>query len=224
MEWSVGIRRDEPLAVWVGDAAFLWAWRWAQEQIGPGGRSGRVAAGRAGANTEAQEKGQVWGLCKLALLLHPSWGRGHTASWSVLSAFTATARTVGRLSARAGTQEAGRQAGLRVCPGPSCHTPWGDSPPSPHVGSASSLNTTLPSTSAWSSVRASNYSVPLSTAQSTSGGPQRRPESLLHECTTDFWHPLGARVAVPRGSFTVPEYREGSEGRVTAGHSRVAVL
>lgn len=38
------------------------------------------------------------------------------------------------------------------------------------VGSSSSLNTTLPSTSAWSSIRASNYNVSLSsTAQSTSG-------------------------------------------------------
>lgn len=52
----------------------------------------------------------------------------------------------------------------------------------PPAGSASSLNTTLPSTSAWSSIRASNYSVPLSsTAQSTSGGPRppgRRPSLL----------------------------------------------
>lgn len=38
------------------------------------------------------------------------------------------------------------------------------------AGSSSSLNTTLPSTSAWSSIRASNYNVSLSsTAQSTSG-------------------------------------------------------
>ncbi|EAW55785.1 trinucleotide repeat containing 6A, isoform CRA_d [Homo sapiens] len=45
----------------------------------------------------------------------------------------------------------------------------------PHTGSSSSLNTTLPSTSAWSSIRASNYNVPLSsTAQSTSGGPRLR--------------------------------------------------
>lgn len=45
---------------------------------------------------------------------------------------------------------------------------WPALPP----GSSSSSNTTLPSTSAWSSIRASNYSVPLSsTAQSTSGEP-----------------------------------------------------
>jgi hypothetical protein len=44
------------------------------------------------------------------------------------------------------------------------------------IGSSSSLNTTLPSTSAWSSIRASNYNVPLSsTAQSTSGGPSLPP-------------------------------------------------
>lgn len=54
----------------------------------------------------------------------------------------------------------------------------------PRVGSSSSLNTTLPSTSAWSSIRASNYNVPLSsTAQSTSGGPCPRAWAL----------PVGAR-------------------------------
>ncbi|XP_013360256.1 PREDICTED: trinucleotide repeat-containing gene 6A protein isoform X8 [Chinchilla lanigera] len=73
-------------------------------------------------------------------------------------------------------------------------------------GSSSSLNTTLPSTSAWSSIRASNYSAPLSsTAQSTSA---RNSDSKLtwspgSATNTSLAHELW-KVPLPPKSITAP--------------------
>ncbi|XP_035123101.2 trinucleotide repeat-containing gene 6A protein isoform X28 [Callithrix jacchus] len=73
-------------------------------------------------------------------------------------------------------------------------------------GSSSSLNTTLPSTSAWSSIRASNYNVPLSsTAQSTSA---RNSDSKLtwspgSVTNTSLAHELW-KVPLPPKNITAP--------------------
>ncbi|XP_013360255.1 PREDICTED: trinucleotide repeat-containing gene 6A protein isoform X7 [Chinchilla lanigera] len=94
-------------------------------------------------------------------------------------------------------------------------------------GSSSSLNTTLPSTSAWSSIRASNYSAPLSsTAQSTSA---RNSDSKLtwspgSATNTSLAHELW-KVPLPPKSITAPSrpppgltgssWGESSSGRIT---------
>ncbi|KAH0631725.1 hypothetical protein JD844_019475 [Phrynosoma platyrhinos] len=74
-------------------------------------------------------------------------------------------------------------------------------------GSSSSLNTTLPSTSAWSSIRASNYNVSLSsTAQSTSSArnsdskPTWSPASINN---TSLAHELW-KVPLPPKSIAAP--------------------
>ncbi|XP_042293656.1 trinucleotide repeat-containing gene 6A protein [Sceloporus undulatus] len=73
-------------------------------------------------------------------------------------------------------------------------------------GSSSSLNTTLPSTSAWSSIRASNYNVSLSsTAQSTSSArnsdskPTWSPASINTSLAHELW-----KVPLPPKSIAAP--------------------
>ncbi|XP_063170723.1 trinucleotide repeat-containing gene 6A protein isoform X2 [Candoia aspera] len=74
-------------------------------------------------------------------------------------------------------------------------------------GSSSALNTTLPSTSAWSSIRASNYNVSLnSTAQSTSSarnGDSKSAWSPASVNNTSLAHELW-KVPLPPKSITAP--------------------
>lgn len=74
-------------------------------------------------------------------------------------------------------------------------------------GPSSSLNTTLPSTSAWSSIRASNYNVALSsTAQSTSAARNSDPKltwSPSPVANTSLAHELW-KVPLPPKSITAP--------------------
>ncbi|XP_071617107.1 trinucleotide repeat-containing gene 6A protein isoform X8 [Heliangelus exortis] len=76
-----------------------------------------------------------------------------------------------------------------------------------NTGSSSSLNTTLPSTSAWSSIRASNYNVSLSsTAQSTSVARNSDSKSTWSPgsvTNTSLAHELW-KVPLPPKSITAP--------------------